>query len=115
MWPDCYELIANGPACEHHGVRQENHKKKPRGKRNTQPQKKTNHRNIPKSLRHQVMQRDERRCRTCGTSEDLTLDHRIPVSQGGKATMKNLWVLCRTCHNEKEGMGTHTPPKDKNV
>lgn len=56
---------------------------------------------VPALLRRQVMERDEYRCIRCGTHIDLTLDHRIPVSLGGKTTFDNLDTMCRPCNSQK--------------
>lgn len=53
-----------------------------------------------------VMERDDYRCRGCGTTEDLTVDHVFPQILGGSCTgadddMDNLQTLCRTCNGRK--------------
>ena len=40
----------------------------------------------------------ERACRECGTTVDLTVDHIVPQSMGGTNDRDNLRVLCRSCH-----------------
>jgi hypothetical protein len=59
---------------------------------------------IPEDVRALVMARDGRRCQECGTTEDLTIDHKlVPWSDGGSSTdPENLQVLCRT-HNSSKG------------
>lgn len=47
-----------------------------------------------------VLERDKV-CRMCETDKDLTFDHLHPVSRGGKGTMDNLQVLCRSCNGFK--------------
>ena len=37
-------------------------------------------------------------CLVCGSTEDLTIDHIIPKSKGGKGRKNNKQVLCRTCN-----------------
>jgi 5-methylcytosine-specific restriction endonuclease McrA len=39
-------------------------------------------------------------CSCCGTTEDLTADHRRPVSRGGTAA-DGLTTLCRRCNASK--------------
>lgn len=51
--------------------------------------------------RKRVLDRDGRKCRTCGTSDDLTVDHIVSVALGGGADMSNLQSLCRTCNSRK--------------
>lgn len=40
--------------------------------------------------------------RYCGCKKDLTLDHVVPVSKGGKNTWENLVTACMVC-NQKKG------------
>lgn len=45
------------------------------------------------------------KCEYCGEnfdSEDLTMDHRIPVVRGGKSTKSNVVVACRDCNSNKK-------------
>ncbi len=35
-------------------------------------------------------------------SDELTMDHRIPVSRGGKSTKGNVVVACKKCNNDKK-------------
>jgi 5-methylcytosine-specific restriction endonuclease McrA len=58
-------------------------------------------REIGKRLRTAVYERDAYRCRHCGTHRDLCLDHIIPESRGGAATLDNLQTLCRSCNSTK--------------
>lgn len=48
-----------------------------------------------------VMERDKYRCVSCATHLDLCLDHKIPESKGGKASVDNLQTLCRSCNSAK--------------
>lgn len=59
---------------------------------------------IPKDVRDLVMKRDGYHCQECGTTVDLTIDHKIvPWSEGGSSTDPgNLQVLCRE-HNSSKG------------
>lgn len=56
---------------------------------------------IPIEVRAFVLERDEHRCRRCGSENDLTLDHIHPWSIGGPDTADNLQVLCRPCNSSK--------------
>lgn len=58
--------------------------------------------------RHNIFKRDGNQCQYCGTSKDLTLDHLIPRSKGGKSTWSNLVTACKTCNARK---GDFTPEK----
>ena len=59
---------------------------------------------IPQATRRFVYERDGHQCVTCGSIEDLTLDHIIPYSVGGPDTTENLRTLCRPC-NSRRGTG----------
>jgi 5-methylcytosine-specific restriction endonuclease McrA len=48
-----------------------------------------------------VLRRDGERCRRCGTTEGLTLDHIIPLSKGGTNRIDNLQLLCGPCNRAK--------------
>jgi 5-methylcytosine-specific restriction endonuclease McrA len=52
--------------------------------------------------RKNVMKRDNFRCAYCGDSKNLTIDHIIPRSKGGKTTWENLVTACNTCNNKKD-------------
>lgn len=56
---------------------------------------------IPKSLRDSVYIRDNWKCVTCGTADDLSLDHIWPWSLGGEDTFENFQTLCRSCNSKK--------------
>lgn len=56
---------------------------------------------IPQSLRKAVFERDQYRCRQCGSWIDLCVDHIHPLSKGGAATLENLQTLCRPCNSRK--------------
>nr|AFH75163.1 putative Stress protein [Streptomyces sp. W75] len=56
---------------------------------------------ISNRVRLEVLERDGNRCLTCGTREDLTMDHVVPVSRGGSDTTSNLQTLCRPCNSRK--------------
>ncbi len=49
----------------------------------------------------QIYERDEYKCLACGSSDDLTLDHIVPICKGGFNTLDNLQVLCKTCNCSK--------------
>lgn len=56
--------------------------------------------------RQNIYKRDGFQCVYCGTRQDLTLDHVIPKSQGGKDTWTNLVTACQKCNTFK---GNRTP------
>lgn len=46
-------------------------------------------------------------CHYCGKSskpKDLTMDHIIPLSRGGKSTKGNIVPCCKECNNKKKYM-----------
>lgn len=51
--------------------------------------------------RQNVFKRDGFSCQYCGTSKDLTLDHLIPRSKGGKSDWSNLVTACKRCNARK--------------
>lgn len=48
-----------------------------------------------------IFQRDGFRCKHCGTSEALTIDHIHPISKGGGNEDENLQTLCVSCNSRK--------------
>lgn len=56
---------------------------------------------IPESLRNRIFDRDGNRCVECRSADDLTIDHVIPFSRGGRTEESNLQTLCRTCNSKK--------------
>ena len=55
---------------------------------------------VPFSKRN-VMIRDGFVCKYCGSNSDLTIDHVIPVSRGGKTTFENCVTACKPCNMKK--------------
>ena len=45
--------------------------------------------------------RDGPHCKACGTTDNLTVDHIIPMSRGGSDDIDNLQLLCRRCNSRK--------------
>lgn len=41
------------------------------------------------------------RCMHCGSTENLVIDHVIPVAKGGKSELENLQLLCAVCNSAK--------------
>lgn len=56
---------------------------------------------------------------TCGSTDRVQCDHKVPVSQGGTHALANLWDLCRAHHGRKtaqEGGGWRSKaPRDPAV
>ena len=61
--------------------------------------------------RKNIIKRDSHKCQYCGKSSDLTIDHIIPRSRGGKDTWENLVAACDRCNHKK---GNRTP-KEANM
>tara|TARA_R110000824_G_scaffold80365_2_gene202081 strand:+ start:3174 stop:3683 length:510 start_codon:yes stop_codon:yes gene_type:complete len=64
--------------------------------------------------RKNVLWRDENKCQYCAKTfleSELTLDHIMPKSRGGKNSWKNLVVACKRC-NQKKGAKT---PQEANM
>ena len=58
--------------------------------------------------RQNIIWRDHNTCQYCGATfatNNLTIDHLIPKSRGGKNTWKNLVAACKKC-NQKKGCRT---------
>ena len=58
--------------------------------------------------RYNIILRDKNQCQYCGknfSNEQLTLDHIMPKSRGGKNTWTNLVASCKKC-NQKKGCRT---------
>ena len=72
----------------------------------------THRRTIPTVIRAAVMQWSGGRCLVCGTTENVQIDHIIPVSKGGSNDITNLTVLCGT-HNIRKGAALPTELRDR--
>lgn len=56
---------------------------------------------ISEALRNKIFKRDSFKCGSCGSEENLQIDHIVPFSKGGLTTIKNLQTLCKTCNVSK--------------
>lgn len=54
--------------------------------------------------RHNVFKRDSHRCVYCGSKENLTIDHVVPKSLGGRDAWDNLVTACQKCNSRKGSM-----------
>lgn len=62
---------------------------------------------LSKSLRIKIFERDNYECQLCYTNlidkKDLrVIDHKIPLSKGGSNSISNLWLLCNDCDKRKK-------------
>jgi 5-methylcytosine-specific restriction endonuclease McrA len=71
------------------------------------------YRHIPQQSRalsrKNILLRDRNTCQFCGTAlpaAELTLDHVLPRSRGGRSSWENLVACCYSCNNNK---GDRTP------
>lgn len=58
-------------------------------------------RSIPKSVKKDVLRRDNYQCQNCGSQYNLEIDHIFPFSRGGGHEPENLQVLCKQCNLSK--------------
>ena len=56
---------------------------------------------IPKTIRIEIFAKDGGKCKKCGTTEKLSVDHIIPESKGGTLDILNLQTLCMPCNRKK--------------
>lgn len=69
---------------------------------------------LSRSLRFQILRRDNHACRYCGAAAPdakLTVDHVVPVALGGTDDPANLVTACQGCNAGKDA----TPPDAKVV
>jgi len=52
-------------------------------------------------LRYEILKRDGFKCTSCGSQDQLEVDHIIPISNGGKTVEGNLQTLCFKCNRGK--------------
>jgi len=57
----------------------------------------------PAFTRFNLFLRDSFSCQYCAASEDLTFDHVIPRSRGGRTTWENIVTACAPCNLSKGG------------
>lgn len=57
---------------------------------------------VTNRMRFAIYERDHYRCKKCGRkTNDLEVDHIIPIAKGGKSTFDNLQTLCHRCNYRK--------------
>ncbi len=66
---------------------------------------------IPPALRWEVWNRDGFKCRQCGSSQYLSIDHIIPEIAGGETKRENLQTLCQHCNSSKGSRTSPSPAK----
>jgi len=55
----------------------------------------------PAFTRFNLFLRDRFQCQYCGASHDLTFDHVVPRSKGGRTTWENVVAACAPCNLRK--------------
>ena len=57
----------------------------------------------PNFTRFNVFLRDKFMCQYCGSNSELTFDHLLPRSKGGKTDWDNVVTACSSCNVQKGG------------
>ena len=57
----------------------------------------------PNFTRFNVFLRDKFTCQYCGSNKELTFDHLLPRSKGGKTNWDNVVTACSSCNVQKGG------------
>ena len=57
----------------------------------------------PNFTRFNVFLRDKFMCQYCGSKKELTFDHLLPRSKGGKTDWRNVVTACSSCNVKKGG------------
>ena len=75
-----------------------------------------------KIKRERIYKRDGWKCVYCESKKNLTIDHVIPKSRGGKNTWSNLVTCCNSCNArkgdktpEESGMSLKTQPTEPSI
>lgn len=58
-------------------------------------------RRVSKTARQAIFDRDGNKCVKCGSTEQLTIDHIIPIRKGGISTESNMQTMCFNCNQNK--------------
>lgn len=67
---------------------------------------------VTKTVRFQVLRRDNHTCRYCGNKSPdvpITIDHVVPVALGGSNDPDNLVAACRDCNSGKAAIPPDAP------
>jgi len=72
----------------------------PKKPRNATPGR-TNRKPLRASEIIAAMSQSDGKCVACGATEELQVDHIMPVSRGGTNDIENLQMLCRSCNASK--------------
>jgi len=67
---------------------------------------------VSKRLRYEILRRDDHTCRYCGKvapAVELTVDHVVPTTLGGRDEPENLVAACRDCNAGKSSVPPGSP------
>lgn len=95
LGPNCNELTRNPKGRCRPCQQRHDHK------RNQQPGRLPYQDTAYRKIRAAVRRGQYGGCVDCGTYDDLTVDHRVPLSAGGTNAASNLVVRCRMCNSAK--------------
>ncbi len=62
-------------------------------------------------FRNRILSRDGNQCRHCKSTQDLSIDHIVPIWSGGTNRESNLQVLCRPCNSRKGTRVEYSEPE----
>lgn len=71
------------------------------GKRDSNASRRGLAKEVWQALREEVFQRDGYACTYCGSGDDLTCDHIVPLVRDGTNDLDNLTTACRPCNSSK--------------
>ena len=54
-----------------------------------------------KEVKDYVYNKYGKKCLSCGSTKNISIDHIIPIHQGGKNKLDNLQPLCKSCNSKK--------------
>ncbi len=57
--------------------------------------------NVTREEWRAILERHDHKCAYCGSPNDITMDHVIPISRGGRHVAENLVPACRPCNSRK--------------
>ena len=59
-------------------------------------------RKMRKIVRDRILKKYKYKCVNCENTENLEVDHIIPLSRGGREDEDNMQILCRKCNRKKK-------------
>jgi hypothetical protein len=64
-------------------------------------EKKPSRKELPQGQRKRILDKFDNTCSECPSSDELEIDHIVPLCDGGSNDDENLQVLCNDCHIKK--------------